>query len=1090
MTLIKRYSFALMMVLLTSGAIGGAALAGTIAPGLQAQLADLQDEEQIKVLVVLRERVDITTLDQDLHLQRVTLAVRHQIVIDELKQVAAASQGDLIADLDSRMGRGEVAGYTPHWLINAVVVVATADAVREIAARDDVMRVEPDLVPELIEPVESRAAMDPPADRGIGITPGLVAIGARRVWDELGIRGEGVIVGNLDTGVDGNHPALAARWRGNFADPSECWLDIVGNGSPAFPVDYNSHGTHVMGTITGLADDDTIGVAPGALWIATNVIDQGVSPGFDNDVIVSLEFMTDPDGDPSTLDDVPDVVQNSWRINENFPGGYVDCDSRWWDAIDACEAAGVVLTWSAGNEGPGSQTVGSPADRATSPYNTFSVGSTVTYAPYNISGFSSRGPAGPNCGPVEYRIKPEICAPGSDIYSSEPNGSYGYKSGTSMSGPHIAGVVALMRSANPNLDVITIKQVLMETAIDLGATGEDNVYGHGFVDAYAAVLTVMEGIGYAEGTVTDVFGDPIPSTTLQVVGGYQSATTDADGWYRLTLAADEVHTVSVTAFGYISQIIEITVPEDDTAIYDLVLVPTTRALLSGHVYDPEGALVLGAEVTASNTPLPAEITDENGFYEMWLPVNMSYDMEAAAAGLGTDYAVVDVFDDTVHDFHLPPYGGGTPALVVSTGDVFYKTVPGGHGEKRIVVSNGGDAVLTYRFRAEEVDPTMPIAERPEPAPHLELAKGEPDPRIGVPPNRGQGGPDDFGSDEPGGPVYDWFDIADIGNFVGGGDDASHGPFNLGFPFLYYDQTFTSVRVCTNGFLSFTSAADPYTNQGIPDTAQPNNMLAPFWDDLNPNSGGTIYYYNDVAGNRFIVQWDGVPHYSGGGPETFQCIINADGSIIYQYHTVDTGNSCTVGIEDASGTDGLEILFNASGYLHDEMAIFVSAFPPVPWLSIEPFLGSIPDGGSAQQVSLLFDAGDLAMDTYHANLLLTSNDPENELTIIPVTFVVGDVTAVETPEARALQLVGAVPNPFNPSTEIRYVLPSEGRVELAIYDVMGRLVRSLVSEVRPAGENAVRWNGQDNNGRGVASGTYYARLQMGQQASVKSLVLVR
>ena len=148
--------------------------------------------------------------------------------------------------------------------------------------------------------------------------------------------------------------------------------------NPSFPVDLNGHGTHTTGTMTGLASDDTIGVAPAAEWIAVNAIDQGPGPGLDVDVLACLQWFTDPDGDPGTIDDMPDVVQNSWRINENFPGSppYVDCDSRWWAAIDACEAAGVVHVWATGNEGPGASTVRSPGDRATTIYDSFSVGST------------------------------------------------------------------------------------------------------------------------------------------------------------------------------------------------------------------------------------------------------------------------------------------------------------------------------------------------------------------------------------------------------------------------------------------------------------------------------------------------------------------------------------------------------------------------------------------------------------------------------------------------------------------------------------------------------------------------------------------
>ena len=81
-----------------------------------------------------------------------------------------------------------------------------------------------------------------------------------------------------------------------------------------------------------------------AEWIACNAINQGAGGGFDNDVITAFEWFADPDGNPGTLDDVPDVVQNSWRISEAFGGDYVDCDERWSAVIDNCEAAGVITT--------------------------------------------------------------------------------------------------------------------------------------------------------------------------------------------------------------------------------------------------------------------------------------------------------------------------------------------------------------------------------------------------------------------------------------------------------------------------------------------------------------------------------------------------------------------------------------------------------------------------------------------------------------------------------------------------------------------------------------------------------------------------
>ena len=344
----------------------------------------------------------------------------------------------------------------------------------------------------LIEPVGERSGSLLVPDRGIGVTPGLRAINVPRVWYELGITGLGRLLANLDTGVSGAHPALTNRWRGNHAPWQECWRDALGGGT-TYPVDYNDHGTHVMGTLCGLgaATADTIGVAWRAEWIADNAINQGVGGAFNNDVLDAFQWFADPDGNPNTTDDVPDAVENSWGIDHRF-SGYQDCDYRWQTVIQNCEAAGVACIFSAGNEGPGAQTHRSPANICNTPTTNFSVGAvdaTHYSFPYPIASFSSRGPSDCNTSIK----KPEVVAPGVQVYSSVPGGGYeqyGWD-GTSMAGPHVAGVIALMREANPDLDVDSMKQILMNTARDLGTSGEDNNYGWGVIDAYEAVLAAI-----------------------------------------------------------------------------------------------------------------------------------------------------------------------------------------------------------------------------------------------------------------------------------------------------------------------------------------------------------------------------------------------------------------------------------------------------------------------------------------------------------------------------------------------------------------------------------------------------------------------
>jgi bacillopeptidase F len=357
-------------------------------------------------------------------------------------------------------------------------------------------------------------------------------------------------------------------------------------------------------------------------------------------VIEAFQWFADPDGDPSTIDDVPDAVQNSWGIVAGPWGDppYTECDERWWDAIDHCEAAGVVVTWSAGNEGPWARSLRSPADRASTPYTVFSVGAvdaTNFGYPYPIADFSSRGPS--DCG-GPYETKPEVSAPGVDVYSCVRTGGYqGGWSGTSMAGPHVAGVVALMREAHPDLTVNQIKEILMATAHDFGEMGDDNNYGRGFIDAYNAVVTVMNGVGYLRGRVTDIeTGGPIPAD-LELLGAGRTATADpATGEYSFIIPGDSTYTVRVTHYGHDPIEQAVYVVPDDTTTHDVSMNPSPKGFLGGMVMDSESGLPLpGANVEILDTPESPAITGPLGFFRLGsIPSGMPYRVRAEATGYG------------------------------------------------------------------------------------------------------------------------------------------------------------------------------------------------------------------------------------------------------------------------------------------------------------------------------------------------------------------------------------------------------------------------------------------------------------------------
>jgi subtilisin family serine protease len=465
--------------------------AGEIEPNFGAYLKTLSDEDFTSAIVYLKDRPNIRAMDQAFHVERTPLPVRHEKILNALKRAADRSQPALLSYLDRRIQDGEVKGYTPYWIMNLVVVYASKPELYRIVDRPEVEAIEGNFKAVSIDAMQSDLGL-PIAS--IGVTNSLRAINADLVWYNLGITGYGRIVGHLDTGVEGTHPALTDRWRGNWYPWQECWRDAL-LGLTTYPEDksYTGHGTHTMGTLCGAGHDtgDTIGVAWEALWIADNSINQNVSQEYDNDILGAFQWFADPDGDPGTMDDVPDVVNNSWGIATDWGWDYQDCDYRWQAVIENCEAAGVVCIFAAGNEGPFDQTLRSPANICNSPTINFSVGAVdaENYSwPFSIWFYSSRGPS--DCDGTT--IKPEVVAPGCDIYSSIPSGFYNRVSGTSCAAPHVSGVVALMRQANPYADVQTIKEILMSTARDLGyTTGEDNTYGWGCIDAYEAVQAVM-----------------------------------------------------------------------------------------------------------------------------------------------------------------------------------------------------------------------------------------------------------------------------------------------------------------------------------------------------------------------------------------------------------------------------------------------------------------------------------------------------------------------------------------------------------------------------------------------------------------------
>jgi hypothetical protein len=373
-------------------------------------------------------------------------------------------------------------------------------------------------------------------------------------------------------------------------------------------------------------------------------------------------------------------------------------------------------------------------------------------------------------------------------------------------------------------------------------------------------------------------------------------------------------------------------------------------------------------------------------------------------------------------------------------------------------------------------------------------------------------------------AYDWMEINEIGTNSGiTNDDQNVGPFNLGFTFSFYGTDFTSIRICSNGFASFTSTTTSYTNYAIPNSNEPNNLVAPYWDDMNISgtNHGEIYYYAEPTGAYFVIEWDSCAHFGStitGEYFTFEAILYPDGIIDYQYKALEPGNmtpfpSATVGVENAGGSMGEQATYDGSGPLEPTagMGIRFEIDYSTP-VTLSSFSAAIEEEGMVLSWETASEIDCYGWVVQRDGEDISEVIPGYGTTVEPHEYSYVDVSAqagetysyrlkqidiggeitysdpiTMTMEAMVVEygLQGNYPNPFNPQTMLRYSLAEAGDVTLIVYDVNGRPVATLVDGWREVGYHEATFDATN-----LASGVYIYYLKVNDFSATSKMVLLK
>ncbi|MBC8182933.1 S8 family serine peptidase [candidate division KSB1 bacterium] len=1027
-----------------------------LSPELEKKINLAGENEYIRAVIKMKDRLSIS------HLKSLTAGKTkteaRDIVRSEVKDFGQRSQNSILGYLRQTKQVDDAKYLDSIYTTNTIIISAKKNIYEELRKRNDIAFIY--IEKKFYTPCNT--------------TWNVEKIEAEDVWSDIGIEGLGIVVAVIDGGTDYNHSDLhnnirnnsgedsdddghTLEWNGNewVLDPGDInGIDDDGNSlvddligydfctsddgvRDIDPMDESGHGTHVSGTVCGDGSSGTqTGVAPGANIMCFKISSPGDST-YASDIISAIEFVY--------LESCCDLINLSQGFIYSTQIPMADTRADFRTVCDAATTAGVIMCVAAGNEGSANQV----------PYNLRTPGDVPSVITVGATTIDDEVATKDNCetspiwgssiGPVSWEnvpgyndypynppsepglLKPDISAPGAIVTSTKLNGGYEEKSGTSMATPAVSGLVALLLSVNPSLTPAQAKAILQATADKVGQFSYTN--GRNDYIGYGRV-NAHQALLY----------------TLENYGG----TIGGDGQ---TLTFHEDITIEGGAELTIAPGTIIKFEPDEKLTIKGTLSANDVTFESTSMHGEWGGLVFDGSSCSSSALY--ECTIETAIVGITITgSNASPTIEKCLVQDCDSYPLKLTSDCTPNIYNNKFYADYSHAAYISSAD-------GDFNENEFRTSGG----TTYGV-------------------YITGASSDPD----------------FDSKEgDSGNLFDLSVIASHGAYAAGGHpefgdtgphDGKNDFINRGADKYIYNNTGSTIDAEVNYWggtpqTSWFSGSVDFS----PYESSPNGA-GPTWKALNnPYAAGMELYENGQYEDALAALQSALQQDTESEKASSAVFKMAKSALKLNRLASDESflkmllSSPNLEVRYMSRV-WLAYLYAMQGQIEEAEKIALQA----------------PEGTRSQRAELLslvsyyITFGDQQSAERIARILQEKHKDdylEYDLEVAMETKLEFPKGMTKSSSELAKTLVcKSYPNPFNPSTTIQFDLPENKAVTLQIFDILGRLVHTLVDEEMVAGSYSVQWNGKNSAGHDVSAGVYFASIRTRNEINTIKLLLVR